>query len=87
MQSGWHNCPTINGVMQKEGISYKANDVQFQQTANSVSLSMDIAAAYPADAAVKNTSENLILISQKIAFKFLKITNCLHSKKNWCFIF
>ena len=72
MQSGWHNCPTINGVMQKEGISYKANDVQFQQTANSVSLSMDIAAAYPADAAVKkymrkfdfDQSKNSIQISE-----------------------
>jgi len=72
MQSGWHNCPTINGVMQKEGLSYKANDVQFQQTANSVSLSMDIAAAYPAEAAVKkyirkfhfNTEKNSILISE-----------------------
>jgi hypothetical protein len=72
MQSGWHNCPTINGVMQKEGISHKANDVQFQQIANNVSLSMDIAAAYPAEAAVKkyirkfdfDPSKNTIQISE-----------------------
>jgi len=86
MQSGWHNCPTINGVMQKEGLSYKANDVQFQQTANSVSLSMDIAAAYPAEAAVKkyirkfhfNTEKNSILISENYEMLELKEKLVLH---------
>jgi len=53
MQSVWHNCPTINGVMQKEGIQYKATNVLYSQNAVGVSVSMDIAAAYPADAAVK----------------------------------
>jgi len=86
MQSGWHNCPTINGVMQKEGLSYKANDVQFQQTANGVSLSMDIAAAYPAEAAVKkyirkfdfNTEKNSILISENYEMLELKEKLVLH---------
>ena len=86
MQSGWHNCPTINGVMQKEGISYKANDVQFQQTANSVSLSMDIAAAYPADAAVKkyirkfdfDQSKNSIQISENYELLALNEKLALH---------
>ncbi len=86
MQSGWHNCPTINGVMQKEGLSYKANDVQFQQKANSVSLSMDIAAAYPAEAAVKkyirifdfNTEKNSILISENYEMLELKEKLVLH---------
>ena len=86
MQSGWHNCPTINGVMQKEGLSFKANDVQFQQTANSVSLSMDIAAAYPAEAAVKkyirkfhfNTEKNSILISENYEMLELKEKLVLH---------
>jgi hypothetical protein len=53
MQSVWHNCPTINGVMQKEGIQYKASNVQYSQNAVGVSVSMDIATAYPAEAAVK----------------------------------
>jgi hypothetical protein len=86
MQSVWHNCPTINGVMQKEGLSYKANDVQFQQTANGVSLSMDIAAAYPAEAAVKkyirkfhfNTEKNSILISENYEMLELKEKLVLH---------
>lgn len=65
MQSVWHNCPTINGVMQKEGIQYKATNVVYAKNTSGVSVSMDIAVAYPTEAAVKNTNENLILINQK----------------------
>jgi len=53
MQSVWHNCPTINGVMQKEGIQYKATNVLYAKNTSGVSVSMDIAAAYPTEAAVK----------------------------------
>ena len=53
MQSVWHNCPTINGVMQKEGIQYKATNVLYAKNTTGVSVSMDIAQAYPAEAAVK----------------------------------
>ncbi len=53
MQSVWHNCPTINGVMQKEGIQYKATNVVYAKNTTGVSVSMDIATAYPTAAAVK----------------------------------
>lgn len=53
MQSVWHNCPTINGVMQKEGIQYKATNVLYAKNTSGVSVSMDIALAYPTEAAVK----------------------------------
>ena len=53
MQSVWHNCPTINGVMQKEGIQYKATNVLYAKNTSGVSVSMDIAVAYPTEAAVK----------------------------------
>ena len=53
MQSLWHNCPTINGVMQKEGIQYKATNVLYAKNTTGVSVSMDIAVAYPTEAAVK----------------------------------
>ena len=53
MQSVWHNCPTINGVMQKEGIKYKATNVVYAKNTTGVSVSMDIAVAYPTEAAVK----------------------------------
>lgn len=53
MQSVWHNCPTINGVMQKEGIQYKATNVLYAKNTSGVSVSMDIAVAYPTEASVK----------------------------------
>ena len=49
MQSQWHNCPTINGVQQKDGRRFQANDVHYNRN----KLSMDIAAAYPEEAQVK----------------------------------
>ncbi len=50
MQSSWHNCPTINGVMQSAGRQFEAHN--FSATPGSVS--MNLAAAYPADAGVKS---------------------------------
>ena len=74
MQSVWHNCPTINGVMQKEGIQYKASNVQFAQNATGVNLSMDIAAAYPVDAAVKKYERK---------FDFNQTSNTLQISENY----
>ncbi|MBL8178241.1 MAG: heparinase II/III family protein [Bryobacterales bacterium] len=53
MQSGWHNCPTINGRMQSPGRQHRANNVQFRGGATS-EVTMDIAAAYPAEARVES---------------------------------
>ncbi|SHK84588.1 Heparinase II/III-like protein [Chitinophaga jiangningensis] len=52
MQSQWHNCPTINGVQQKDGRAFQANNVQFTPQKSAYKLQMDIAAAYPAEAEV-----------------------------------
>ncbi|HKP15653.1 MAG TPA: heparinase II/III family protein, partial [Gemmatimonadaceae bacterium] len=52
MQSAFHNLPTINGVQQKDGAAFRARDVRHAANATRASLSMDLAAAYPADAAV-----------------------------------
>jgi hypothetical protein len=54
MQSGWHNCPVINGVEQKNGLHFKAADVHYTNTKKEQKLSMNIAAAYPADAEVNS---------------------------------
>ena len=43
MQSAWHNCPTINGVMQGAGREYEARAFDAQPG----SVSMEIHAAYP----------------------------------------
>lgn len=54
MQSGYHNLPTINGVMQKNGRKFAAKDVIYQQTDQSAQFSLDIAGTYPEDAGVKS---------------------------------
>ena len=54
MQSGFHNLPVINGVDQKNGKIYAARDVSFKSSAKTVDFSVDIAGAYPEDAAVKS---------------------------------
>lgn len=46
MQSAWHNLPTINGSMQKDGKEYAAKDIQRGKDR----ISMDIAGAYPPEA-------------------------------------
>jgi len=50
MQSGYHNCPTVNGVMQSAGREFEARKVEFKKDASGVEFGLDIAAAYPAEA-------------------------------------
>ena len=52
--SPYHNLPAINGNEQGAGKKYDATDVQYQQNKKYSQLSMDIAAAYPADAGIKS---------------------------------
>lgn len=49
MQSAYHNLPLINGVMQRDGKRYAAKMVAQKKG----SLTLDIAGAYPAEAAVE----------------------------------
>lgn len=52
MQSAFHNCPTIDGVMQSPGRQYAASAVSCDQSAQAAELRMDIAGAYPKNAGV-----------------------------------
>ena len=61
MQSAYHNLPTINGVMQKDGREYQASDVKFAAGDKSVRFSLDIARAYPPDAQVKSWVRTITL--------------------------
>ncbi|MFZ2054564.1 MAG: heparinase II/III family protein [Candidatus Aminicenantales bacterium] len=54
MQSAYHNLPTINGVMQKDGREFKAHDVSYKSDGKSVHFGLDIAGAYPEEAGVKS---------------------------------
>lgn len=48
MQSAYHNLPTVNGCMQKDGASYGAVDTSASFTDSLCEIQMNIAPAYPA---------------------------------------
>ena len=52
MQSAFHNLPTVNGIMQKEGRKFQAQNVSRKFTESSAQLTMDIAGAYPETAGI-----------------------------------
>jgi len=52
MQSAYHNLPTVNGHMQKDGAAFRARNVVHQARDVSAALVMDIAPAYPAAAGI-----------------------------------
>jgi hypothetical protein len=58
VQSQWHNTPTINGVQQAEGLSFKAMDVSFSAKEGHYRVSMDLAKAYPSEAEVQHWVRN-----------------------------
>lgn len=53
MQSAWHNLPTINGVMQRNGREAMAENCRYSAAGGVVTLTMSIAKAYPSDAGVR----------------------------------
>jgi len=85
MQSGYHNLPVINGTDQKFGRRYAARDVSFKSSAGTAVFSVEIAGAYPPEAAVKswqrsyrlNRGKNFI-ISDKYTLSEIKSGTALH---------
>lgn len=72
MQSAYHNLPIINGCMQKAGKKYAAKEV----VAGKGRYAMDIAGAYPEEAAVQKWKR-----SYRIAESGLKILDEFHLEK------
>lgn len=60
-QSAWHNLPTINGAMQKDGLAYAARDVAYRSDDNETRFTLDLAGAYPAAAMVRTWVRSLVL--------------------------
>ena len=52
MQSAYHNLPTVNGVMQKNGKQYTGRDVKYRNGGEEAQFSLDIAGAYPPEAGI-----------------------------------
>ena len=65
MQSAYHNLPTVNGIMQKDGPSYKACDVNYSFSDSVSEIQMDIAKAYPKEACIEHYYRKASLIKGK----------------------
>lgn len=80
MQSGWHNTPVINGVMQKNGADFKSNGFEFSEGKTSISF----ASAYPKEAEVLKVerivdlTENGIVLCDNFEFSKNSNTICEH---------
>lgn len=61
MQSQYHNLPTINGMMQMDGESFQATDVEWQMKEENCEITMDIAAAYPKEVGLISYQRHAIL--------------------------
>ena len=64
-QSAYHNLPTINGHMQKEGHMYKAHRVSYSADNKKAVFSLDIADAYPQEAQVEHWVRTVTLHRKK----------------------
>lgn len=54
LQSAYHNLPTVNGVMQKEGGAYRAGAAEYRTDDEAAEMRLDIAGAYPAEAGIRS---------------------------------
>lgn len=61
MQSQWHNLPTVNGELQKNGRAFAARDVRYSCTDAAASLQLDLAAAWTGAAAIKTWTRTVQL--------------------------
>lgn len=61
MQSGYHSLPTVNGIMQKDGKDFRAADVRHEASEDLVEFSLELAGAYPDEAALKSLKRSLVL--------------------------
>jgi hypothetical protein len=61
MQSGFHNLPTVNGVMQSAGRKYAARDVACKTDDSAAEFSLDIAQAFPPEAGLRSWRRRLSL--------------------------
>lgn len=64
MQSQWHNCPLINGVMQVDGKKFRASRVEATSSGNRVRVAMGLENAYP-DSAFVNRWDRTFMFDRK----------------------
>ena len=65
MQSAYHNLPTINGVMEMNGLEYRAGNVKYHAGQKRAELTLDIAHAYPQEAKLESYMRSVVLNREK----------------------
>jgi hypothetical protein len=65
MQSAFHNLPTINGVIQKDGREFCASNVRYTSDDEVALFSVDISRAYPPEAKAKGRA-----LADEFSFRF-----------------
>jgi len=61
MQSAFHNLPTVNGLMQKNGREFQARNVKYEVGKKKAMFSLDISRAYPEEAKVKSWTRTVTM--------------------------
>ncbi len=61
MTSSYHNCPEYNGVPQKDGKAYAAEDVSFETTPERASMQMQLKNAYPSQAGILSAVRTVVM--------------------------
>jgi hypothetical protein len=72
MQSAYHNLPTIGGLMQHEGVTYRASELKYENGDAAVSFRANLATAYPKEAGARrwiraltlDRSKSIVIISE-----------------------
>lgn len=62
MQSAYHTLPTVNGIQQLPGRAFAASRVSYTPGEDQVDFFLDLANAYPKEAAIKNWNRTIRLI-------------------------
>jgi len=65
MQSAYHNLPTVNGFLEKDGKEFRARNVRYSADDSRATLSMDIARAFPKEAALTKWERTVTLVRGK----------------------
>ena len=65
MQSAYHNCPTVDGVMQAAGREFAASDVSYHADDSAAEVRLNIATAYPKEAHIESWKRALRLDREK----------------------
>ena len=65
MQSAYHNLPSVNGWMQKDGSDYRSKDVSYRMEESICEIEMDISKAYPEECGLLFYKRHAILYKEK----------------------